>query len=1079
VKKGFSGRGVIATVLFLVVCGYDAGAQSFTNGWIGQNILPADTFLNAARWTGYGLSDPLRDSCKVFRSDSALAIHWYLASGSRYKYAQRYIVLDPPISISTNDIFGFDIRGTACRSNKRFMLKFEDPSHRAVVKIWNGLPGIARWCEKVAALKKEFDQIGPITWDSISVISLEVNASSSGDTAADSGTIYIKNLVGSPISLWSRAAALDNLQITAATRAVASNAASAIIARQATGGPLITWKEDATAYLYGQGLALKLLSIEGTWEDTVPKNAAATAAKKLARFLKSNQAAAGYWPRSWWAQTGAIRQNLETDSTVWFGDFPWVITGLACYLKKSRDTAVVSSIDKALNFLTPLIDPDGKLYTFDFLNNAKKEVTSCEAYAAAVLALNEAGDTTRANKVLDYIVANGWDSSLKYFKEGPPFTHPVLFANTWLSPLVNQRGDASKAINALSFVGKALYTRGPDAPWGFDGLGPFATWFEGTLSYISAGGPNSSVLFSGLLPYINADHTVPHYNDSIDGDIWARRWSSLDGTSWLYYAASGISPFSIMTLPSIPVSASPDDGATNLSPTPTLAWNPAANASSYHVQISRNADFTTIVLDDSTVSSNSTAINTSLSSSTPYFWRVAAINRFGMSGWSAKRQFFTALPALALSLYTSKNLTGHSVAAECNPNGASGCPCSALDVGLTPFDLYGEVVSNPREVATYVNAIGYKKFSDTFPNGMPLSLSTFRYTYFVKLPVLPRPDVTQKKNPEAVHLMIQFWDGNNKLYKSDSTTLEGTIYWDLNPWTPDAGKIKIYQYPMTLAPTGITVPADTFWHCFALTVNFLTKKYVSLSVDGTVKDLSDVALAQKKHTDWGNDLSLSITSESEAASPDAGCTKIFTWTTLFKELQFGLPDLIPLQPPLLLSPSNRAMNQPCSLSFVWTKSSGASGYRLQLSTDSSFSVIEKDTSISDSSILIKKLGKDSTFFWHVCARKGADSSGWSEPWRFSTQKTCTGTVCARDFRLNFNRMSSSKKIIGFSLPKTEFVSLIIYTIQGKVAATLVNEEKSAGKYSVNLPITRLSSGNYILSFKAGPFSALKKFQVLN
>jgi hypothetical protein len=78
-----------------------------------------------------------------------------------------------------------------------------------------------------------------------------------------------------------------------------------------------------------------------------------------------------------------------------------------------------------------------------------------------------------------------------------------------------------------------------------DGIGPIAVWYEGTLSYINAGGPGSNYLFRNIIPYINPDGSVPHYNDDLGANagIWAEKWASLDGTSWLYYTARGSSPF--------------------------------------------------------------------------------------------------------------------------------------------------------------------------------------------------------------------------------------------------------------------------------------------------------------------------------------------------------------------------------------------------------------------------------------------------------------------------------------------------------------------------------------------------------
>jgi hypothetical protein len=58
-------------------------------------------------------------------------------------------------------------------------------------------------------------------------------------------------------------------------------------------------------------------------------------------------------------------------------------------------------------------------------------------------------------------------------------------------------------------------------------------------------------------------------------------------------------------------------------------------------------------------------------------------------------------------IYSSRNLEGHEIFAECNPGGGTNCACSGEDVRVNAYEDFGEVISNVRGVNTYVNAIGF------------------------------------------------------------------------------------------------------------------------------------------------------------------------------------------------------------------------------------------------------------------------------------------------------------------------------------------------------------------------------------
>jgi hypothetical protein len=247
-------------------------------------------------------------------------------------------------------------------------------------------------------------------------------------------------------------------------------------------------------------------------------------------------------------------------------------------------------------------------------------------------------------------------------------------------------------------------------------------------------------------------------------------------------------------------------------------------------------------------------------------------------------------------IYTSKNLSGHVAYIEENPGGATDCPVPAVegeDAVVISYDDYGEVIANPNKKHIWVNAIGAKKFWDKFPDGKNIVLAPYKYSGEFRLPTLPAPDDTQVENSEAVHFMIQLYDGTNTLLEADNHSLEFSILWKLNPWTDDYGKIFVYtgdpnnnNFPGVFE-TQIKLEPDKEWHSFEMIVNFETLKWVSITIDGVKEYLCDVDVARVKHDEWGDDFFFCITTESQPSWPQYNCEKIFTWTTQFRNLELG------------------------------------------------------------------------------------------------------------------------------------------------------------------------------------------------
>ncbi len=243
-------------------------------------------------------------------------------------------------------------------------------------------------------------------------------------------------------------------------------------------------------------------------------------------------------------------------------------------------------------------------------------------------------------------------------------------------------------------------------------------------------------------------------------------------------------------------------------------------------------------------------------------------------------------------LYQSSNLSGHTVFPECNPGGTLSCTCSAEDVAIESFADYGEVTSNVRGEGLYVNAIGGKQFVDRFSDNASFALGTYRYTYQFRLKELPRPVVSQVQNGDAMHQMIQFWDGRNEVWdNTEKVSLEAAIYWDLNPWAADFGRFRVYtsaEAPsyLRLESTEAHLTPDLDWHTLQLVADLEARRYVSLSLDGTTFDLSEIPLLELPHPDWGRDLTWTLTTESMATFPGSCGSNVFQWTIQFRNVLF-------------------------------------------------------------------------------------------------------------------------------------------------------------------------------------------------
>lgn len=94
------------------------------------------------------------------------------------------------------------------------------------------------------------------------------------------------------------------------------------------------------------------------------------------------------------------------------------------------------------------------------------------------------------------------------------------------------------------------------------------------------------------------------------------------------------------TAPSTPSLSSPINGATNQPTSVGLSWASSNGATNYWVQVAPSSAFTTLLVNDSNLTTLSRSLS-GLAASTTYYWRVRARNSAGTSGWSGTWSFTT------------------------------------------------------------------------------------------------------------------------------------------------------------------------------------------------------------------------------------------------------------------------------------------------------------------------------------------------------------------------------------------------------------------------------------------------------
>ncbi|MDP2036937.1 MAG: family 10 glycosylhydrolase [Ignavibacteria bacterium] len=189
-------------------------------------------------------------------------------------------------------------------------------------------------------------------------------------------------------------------------------------------------------------------------------------------------------------------------------------------------------------------------------------------------------------------------------------------------------------------------------------------------------------------------------------------------------------------------------------------------------------------------------------------------------------------------------------------------------------------------------------------------------------------------------------------------------------------------------------------------------------------------------------------------------------------------------PPQLVLPVDKSTNMTLTPTLVWNKTKTADKFRLQVADGLSIlpSIIIVDTTLTDTTVTLKKLNENKIYTWSVMALNSYGNSGLAEPFKFKTltssgiadESKPTSYVLNQNYPNPFNPTTK----ISFSIPKNGFTVLKIYNMLGQQVDELISKDLNVGNYSVEFNASKLPSGVYIYVLQSGSHIISRKMMLI-
>ncbi len=480
----------------------------------------------------------------------------------------------------------------------------------------------------------------------------------------------------------------------------------------------------------------------------------------------------------------------------------------------------------------------------------------------------------------------------------------------------------------------------------------------------------------------------------------------------------------IGTEPSTPALGSPANNTVDVSIPPTLTWAASAGSTSYRLQVATDTGFTSIIFNDSTLTSTSKQV-ASLTNSTKYYWRVQAKNSYGVSGWSSVWNFTTIgiAPSVPVLVTPTNNTIDVSISPTLTWNASATATSYTLQVSadsLFASTIYNQsgLTSTTQQLSGLNNVTKYywrvRATNSYGTSGWSLVWNFSTIGTAPSVPVLATPvnnavdigvsptltwDVSAVATSYALQVstdsLFSTFIFNQSGLTSTSQQISGLsnvtkYYWHINATSSygTSGWSSVWHFTTTGVAPSIPVLASPANNLIDVELTpTLSWNASATATSYTLQVSTDAGFTNFVYNKSG------LTTTSQQVSIQTNLAKFFwrvsatnnygtsDWSSVWSFTTVGTAPAIPT----MATPSDKAGDLSLSPILTWNVSTTAVSYTLQVSTDSLFSsFVYNKNDLTTTNQQLVGLNYLTKYYWRVSATNSYGTSGWSTSWSFTT-----------------------------------------------------------------------------------------------